>query len=147
MPFNDSTFDIVLCNHVLEHIKKHPQALSEILRVLKPGGLLLVGVPNEGCFFGWLRNRVIQRSILKKTDHVNFFRSKTLNETLVNSGFNVVKIYREGFFMPHFVMQYVLSCFVLGERMLSILSRIFPSQSAGLIAYAIKPLEHNIVRK
>jgi ubiquinone/menaquinone biosynthesis C-methylase UbiE len=140
MPFSDSTFDIVLCSHVLEHIEQYHKALTEILRILKPGGLLLLGVPNEGCFFAQLRNKVIQRSILRKTDHINFFRSNTINEALLNTGFNVVKIYREGFFLPHFWVQYVLNCFILGGKLLSILGQVFPSQSGGIIVYAIKPL-------
>lgn len=39
MPFRDETFDMILCNHVLEHITEYHQALDEIWRVLKPGGL------------------------------------------------------------------------------------------------------------
>jgi len=140
MPFNDSTFDIIICSHVLEHIERYHKALVEIWRVLRPGGLLLVGVPNEGCFFARLRNKIIQRSILKKTDHVVFFESKTIKEALLNTGFNVVRIYHEGFFLPHSWAQYVLSCFALGRWMLSTLGRIFPSQAAGLIIYAIKPV-------
>lgn len=139
IPFNDSIFDIVFCNHVLEHIEQYQKALVEIMRVLKPGGLLLLGVPNEGCFLGRLRNRIIQRSILKKTDHVNFFRSKIINEALRSAGFSVVRVYREGFFVPHSWAYYVFSCFALGRLMLFMLGRIFPSQSACLIVYAIKP--------
>ncbi len=118
MPFNDSTFDMVLCSHVLEHMEKYPQALVEIFRVLKPGGLVVIGVPNEGCFLAQLRNRVIQRSILRKTDHVIFFKSEILVKALRSSGFNVVRIYREGFFLPHSWAHYALSYFALGRWML-----------------------------
>ena len=45
MPFADSSFDVVICNHVLEHISADRLAMSEILRVLVPGGWALLQVP------------------------------------------------------------------------------------------------------
>ena len=45
-PFDNSTFDIVLANQVLEHTKEIFWITSEAARVLRPGGLFLVGVPN-----------------------------------------------------------------------------------------------------
>lgn len=45
LPFNDHTFDKIVCSEVLEHIHDYPSALAEIHRVLKPGGLLAISVP------------------------------------------------------------------------------------------------------
>ena len=45
MPFQDNTFDVVLCNHVLEHVNDDIQAMKEINRVLKPGGFAIMQVP------------------------------------------------------------------------------------------------------
>jgi SAM-dependent methyltransferase len=45
MPFEDNSFDVVFCNHVLEHIPDDVHAMREILRVLKPGGWALMQVP------------------------------------------------------------------------------------------------------
>ncbi|MBX2954937.1 MAG: class I SAM-dependent methyltransferase [Cyclobacteriaceae bacterium] len=45
MPFKDNYFDVVLCNHVLEHVTDDIQTLREINRVLKPGGFAIVQVP------------------------------------------------------------------------------------------------------
>jgi SAM-dependent methyltransferase len=44
-PFADASFDSVLCNQVLEHVFNPDEFLGEILRVLKPGGKLLLTVP------------------------------------------------------------------------------------------------------
>jgi len=44
-PFADATFDAVLCNQVFEHVFNPDQFLAEIVRVLKPGGKLLLTVP------------------------------------------------------------------------------------------------------
>ncbi|MBT8221184.1 MAG: methyltransferase domain-containing protein [Bacteroidia bacterium] len=45
LPFDDDTFDVVLCNHVLEHIEDDQQAMKELFRVLKPGGWAMLQVP------------------------------------------------------------------------------------------------------
>lgn len=46
LPFPDGSFDVVLVNQVLEHTKELFFILSEVSRVLAPGGLFAVGVPN-----------------------------------------------------------------------------------------------------
>lgn len=43
--YKDRTFDIVICNHVLEHIEDEKKAISEILRVLKPDGIFVFSFP------------------------------------------------------------------------------------------------------
>ncbi|MES2176308.1 MAG: methyltransferase domain-containing protein [Gemmatimonadota bacterium] len=43
--FPDATFDVILCNHVLEHIPDDRRAMSELHRVLKPGGWAILQVP------------------------------------------------------------------------------------------------------
>jgi SAM-dependent methyltransferase len=46
LPFADASFDFISCNHVLEHIFETEFFLGEIRRVLQPGGLAVVSVPN-----------------------------------------------------------------------------------------------------
>ncbi|MEI9922134.1 MAG: class I SAM-dependent methyltransferase [Bacteroidota bacterium] len=45
MPFGEGKFDVVLCNHVLEHVTDDIKAMSEIRRVLKPGGWAIMQIP------------------------------------------------------------------------------------------------------
>jgi SAM-dependent methyltransferase len=45
MPFEAERFDVVLCNHVLEHVADYIAAMKEIARVLKPGGYAILQVP------------------------------------------------------------------------------------------------------
>jgi SAM-dependent methyltransferase len=47
MPYSDDSFDAVLLNEVLEHVPDHRLGLSEVCRVLRPGGTLLVFSPNR----------------------------------------------------------------------------------------------------
>jgi ubiquinone/menaquinone biosynthesis C-methylase UbiE len=45
IPFEDNHFDVILCTHVLEHIPDDTKAMSELLRVMKPGGWGIFQVP------------------------------------------------------------------------------------------------------
>ncbi len=45
LPFEDESFDIVFCNHVLEHIEDDQKAMSELYRVMKKGGWGIFQVP------------------------------------------------------------------------------------------------------
>lgn len=47
LPFEDNSYDMIICNHVLEHIPEDRKAMSELLRVLKPGGLAILQVPYQ----------------------------------------------------------------------------------------------------
>ncbi|WP_342710559.1 class I SAM-dependent methyltransferase [Bradyrhizobium sp. B124] len=48
LPFADRSFDGVLCASVLEYVPDVAQCLAQIHRVLRPGGLLLLSIPNRG---------------------------------------------------------------------------------------------------
>ncbi|SEH30184.1 class I SAM-dependent methyltransferase [Magnetospirillum fulvum] len=52
MPFSDGTLDLVLCTDVLEHIDDDDGAVAEIVRVLKPGGKVLLTVPAFRALWG-----------------------------------------------------------------------------------------------
>jgi SAM-dependent methyltransferase len=45
LPFTDNSFDTVLCNEVLEHVAEPSRLMSEVARVLRPGGFLLLTTP------------------------------------------------------------------------------------------------------
>lgn len=47
LPFEDNSYDVVICNHVLEHIKDDTKAMSELYRVLKKGGYGIFQVPQD----------------------------------------------------------------------------------------------------
>lgn len=47
LPFDDNSFDIVFCNHVLEHIIDDKKAMQELYRVLKPNGMGIFQIPQD----------------------------------------------------------------------------------------------------
>ena len=48
LPFPDGAFDLVLSNEVLEHVQDDRAAVQEIVRILRPGGRLVLFCPNRG---------------------------------------------------------------------------------------------------
>jgi SAM-dependent methyltransferase len=71
IPLDDCTFDSIILDNVLEHINNPTVLLSEIKRVLRPGGILLIGVPCEkGHSFD--------------KDHKKFYDISTLKDLLKN---------------------------------------------------------------
>lgn len=47
LPFEDNSYDIIFCNHVLEHIPDDTKAMQELYRVLKPGGMGIFQIPQD----------------------------------------------------------------------------------------------------
>ncbi|HIB65355.1 MAG TPA: SAM-dependent methyltransferase, partial [Phycisphaerales bacterium] len=63
LPFADESFETVICSQVIEHIPDTTEAVSELLRVLKPGGRLILGTPD---YAGWqwpIIERIYERVI------------------------------------------------------------------------------------
>lgn len=91
MPFADRAFDVVLCNHVLEHVENDIRAMEEIHRVLKPGGFAILQVP----FFAPVPEKTIEDLSIKtardreihfgQDDHVRKF-GKDYAERINRSG-------------------------------------------------------------
>ena len=47
LPFDDNSYDIIFCNHVLEHIPDDKKAMQELYRVLKPNGMGIFQIPQD----------------------------------------------------------------------------------------------------
>ncbi|HDY67932.1 MAG TPA: class I SAM-dependent methyltransferase [Candidatus Scalindua sp.] len=107
LPFLDREFDKVLCLDTLEHVDDEKKTISEIKRVLKPNGLLVLSTPNDFLNFMDLSNirvnfpkvREIYRRLRRKSQSdvskFQFHRHysvKQLRQMLI--GFNIEKIHR-----------------------------------------------------
>ncbi len=83
----DGSFDSATLWHVLEHIPQPERMLREIARILKPGGVLLVGVPNWGSPESRMsRDKWFQLDVPR---HVNHFTAPRLRKELADAGFDV----------------------------------------------------------
>lgn len=125
----NKTYDLIIFNHVLEHIKEDELALKKLSNLLNEEGLIILGVQNESCFLAQLRNKVLQRKILKYIDHVNFYTLEKLKSKL-EKYFNITAIYREGYFLPHLKLTNMFRKHIIGIKVENFLSKINPSQCA-----------------
>jgi len=100
LPFDDSSYDAVTCLEVLEHLVEPLAAVTEMRRVLRPGGALVVTVPNIVYWRRRLDYALIGRwnplgdasSIREpwRDPHLRFFTLKTLRRMIEHAGFEIV---------------------------------------------------------
>ena len=92
LPFEDNSYDLILCNHVLEHIPNDRKAMSELYRVLKKGGTLIAQVPldeNRTATFedNSITDRKERTKVFGQYDHVRVY-GKDYLEFLDQTGFS-----------------------------------------------------------
>lgn len=96
LPFNDNEFDIILCNHVLEHIPDDTKAMQELFRVMKPGGYGIFQIPQdlkrESTFEdNSITDRKQRAEIFGQYDHVRIY-GRDYFEKLRSVGFKVDEV-------------------------------------------------------
>jgi 2-polyprenyl-6-hydroxyphenyl methylase / 3-demethylubiquinone-9 3-methyltransferase len=102
LPYPAGSFDFVLASEILEHLTDDAAALKEIKRVLKPGGTLVITVPNEQFPFlwdplNWILMRVFNTHVNKNiwwlagmwADHEKLYTKERLARTVRNQGFSI----------------------------------------------------------
>ncbi|MBE0427550.1 MAG: class I SAM-dependent methyltransferase [Nitrospirae bacterium] len=93
----NETFDVVNLTQVLEHLHNPSETLKEVHRILKKDGLLIIGVPNFGCF-----DRIIYGKEwipLEIPRHLYHFDYGTLKKILEINGFQVTDFRGKGYYM------------------------------------------------
>lgn len=94
IPYPDNTFDLVFASHVLEYVKNDRQAIKEIKRVLRPGGLAFLPVPMLHEKTIDFEKRPPNKRIIRETGIDYFDRYREV--------FNEVKIYKPDSFDERF---------------------------------------------
>lgn len=96
--FENDTFDLIFCAHVLEHIPDDMKAMRELLRILKPGGLAILQVPIKDFFNGMAIDKTYEdpgitdpkerERVFGQHDHVRIY-GRDFKDRLENAGFKV----------------------------------------------------------
>lgn len=113
LPFNDNKFDVILCNHVLEHIPDDTKAMQELFRVLKPNGMAILQIPQdlsrEKTFED---NSIVDRKerakIFGQYDHVRIYGRDYFNK-LRSIGFDVKEVGYTTTLSHHDITKYCLA--------------------------------------
>jgi ubiquinone/menaquinone biosynthesis C-methylase UbiE len=95
----NNSFDIILCYHVLEHIPDDSKAMSELYRVLKPGGICYIQTPfKDGDIYedNTITTPEGRLQHFGQDDHLRIYSVMGLKSRLEENGFEVeVKEYTE----------------------------------------------------
>lgn len=100
LPYADNSFDGVILSEILEHVDRDVDGLKEVYRVLKPGGVTAITVPNANYPFWWdpinktletLFDRHIGSGPLAGiwANHVRLYTREQLRASVVAAGFEV----------------------------------------------------------
>jgi SAM-dependent methyltransferase len=96
LPFKNFEFDLIICNHVLEHIDNDFMAMEEIYRVLKKNGIGILQVPIDESLSVTFEDKTIidpkkKSELFGQYDHVRKY-GKDFYDRLKSVGFKVKKI-------------------------------------------------------
>lgn len=95
LPFADSAFELVLCAETIEHVRDLQLLLSELRRVLTPGGALALTTPAYGRLTGLdILVRGFERRFPPLSPHLRFLTRRSLGALLDELGFEVESIVR-----------------------------------------------------
>ena len=113
LPFEDNTYDVIFCNHVLEHIPDDTKAMQELYRVLKPGGMGIFQIPqdlNRATTFAddTITDQKERAKIFGQYDHVRIY-GRDYFDKLRSIGFKVIEEDYTSKISPELVEKYCLA--------------------------------------
>jgi SAM-dependent methyltransferase len=113
LPFESDLFDVVFCNHVLEHIEDDHKAMSELYRVMKPGGWGIFQIPQdlslEKSYEDFsIKDPEERARHFGQYDHVRIY-GKDYFDRLRKAGFGVKEIDYSSLLSPELVERYRLA--------------------------------------
>lgn len=96
LPFKDEEYDVILCNHVLEHIPDDTAAMKELFRILRPGGMAILQIPQDlNREITYEDNSITDKDerarIFGQYDHVRIY-GRDYFDKLRKIGFNVEEV-------------------------------------------------------
>jgi len=113
LPFDDNSFDVIFCNHVLEHISDDTKAMQELYRVLKPNGMGIFQIPEDlsrAITFedNSITNKKERARVFGQYDHVRVY-GRDYFDKLRSIGFKVDEVAYTQKIAPEMVERFCLS--------------------------------------
>lgn len=106
LPFEDGSFDAVYAGEIIEHLPDPRSGFAEWLRVLKPGGVIILSTPNQHRLMN-----VINRTVdVINPEHISEMSYRELNAMMRESGLEV--LHREGIYV-----EWLFNYFRTGKKM------------------------------
>lgn len=107
----ETSFDLILCSEVVEHIGDSASAISGMHRLLKPGGTLILDTPQRYsplelvakiAFLPGIIDlvRIIYKEPILETGHINLMTHKQVSSQLEEAGFRICECYKSGIYLP-----------------------------------------------
>jgi 2-polyprenyl-3-methyl-5-hydroxy-6-metoxy-1,4-benzoquinol methylase len=138
-PAADGAFDIVFFNHVIEHIPHDEAALTTVARILAPGGIMVLGTPNEGAWWWQLAYRRAPE-VRASTDHVHFYTADTIAAKMQAAGLDIAEIEHMGWGPPDWRLDGRIRKYkVIDDLFEAVGRRLMPRQASSLYVIATKP--------
>jgi|SRR3989344_2354128 len=152
IPFSNNMFDLIIANEIIEHLRNPDYFLEEVRRILRKGGMLLIGTPNLSVWFnriifplgiypvyleastqfrkigmGFLKNQVTQQPV----GHIRVFNLPALRDLLTAYGYEITEI--RGTSVPFESSNKLLSLFY---KTIDTMLSYIPSLASDLIILA-----------
>lgn len=112
LPFVHNSFDLILFSEVLEHLPHPEKALDEIVRVLKPKGILLLSTPSKKSFYEKqylvfailflikIFQKLLCRRVLENVGHISLQLPNDVNNMLRKRKLKILSEHYVGFCLP-----------------------------------------------
>ncbi|MGA9822895.1 MAG: class I SAM-dependent methyltransferase [Desulfobaccales bacterium] len=107
----EMTFDLILCSEVIEHIADSASAISEMHRLLKPGGILILSTPQKLSFLEIMARvafmpgiidlvKMVYKESIIETGHINLLSDREVFQQLRQAGFRICETFKSGLYLP-----------------------------------------------
>lgn len=155
LPLSDACADKLLCNHVLEHVIDDDAVMQEIFRVLRPHGLVVIGIPQTFSpqirLLINLRRRLIPAArqlqleraapgelvpeLIGKQSHIRFYSLQAVESLLERNGFEILQAQGIGLSLRGNLHKIFRHNYVFFQ-LFTALGNFFPSLGDGLLVLA-----------
>lgn len=132
-PYKDSTFDVVVASEIIEHIIRTEFFLDELIRICKPGGILIITTPNVASLARRLMllfgvNPYLEYKLYGGAGHVRYFTFKNMRSFLTEHGLKIEKLFSEA-----------INLSFSGNVVTKLGARIFPALGRNIYSVSRKP--------